>query len=239
MLSDATIVSVEPQKTEVQVTYVHGGALRTVAAKFVVMATPKLITARLVSGLSDDQTDAMRSFRYCPYAVINMIFNKPVYDRAYDTWCPGNTFTDIVVADWVNLKQPDFKRKNSILTFYTPISELDRNKLLKVEDCRQIAAKAVRDFHKLLPEFNAEPTEVHFYRRGHPIFLSTPGTYTKVIPAANRPLDRIVFANTDSIGPESVIYGAVEAAQRAAQWTEKRMAGASLSAANSAAGFPK
>jgi len=238
MLNDATIVSVDPLKTEVNVTYVHGGALRTVAAKFVVMATPKLITARLVSGLSDDQTDAMRSFRYCPYAVINMIFDKPVYERAYDTWCPGSTFADITVADWVNLKQPDFKQKNSILTFYTPISELDRNKLLKIEGCRQIAAKAVRDFHKLLPEFDVDPAEVHFYRRGHPMFLSTPGTYTKVIPAANRPLDRIVFANTDSVGPESVIYGAVEAAQRAALWTEKRLAGSTLAAANSAAGFP-
>jgi monoamine oxidase len=239
MHNDATIVSVDPQRSEVNVTYAHGGALRTVAAKFIVMATPKLISLRLVSGLSDDQTDAMRSFRYCPYAVINMIFDKPLYDRAYDTWCPGNTFADIVVADWVNIRQPDFTRKNSILTFYTPISELDRNKLLKVEGCRQIAAKAVRDFHKLLPELGAEPTEVHFYRRGHPIFLSTPGTFTKVIPAANRPLDRIVFANTDSVGPESVLGGAVEAAQRAAKWIEKRMAGASLLAANAAAGFQK
>jgi monoamine oxidase len=239
MLNDATIVSIEPQKTEVNITYAHGGSLRTVAAKFVVMATPKFITARLVTGLSDDQTDAMRSFRYCPYAVINMIFDKPVYDRAYDTWCPGNAFTDFVVADWVSLKQPDFHQKYSVLTFYTPISELDRNKLLRIDGCRQIAAKAVRDFHKLLPEFNAEPIEVHFYRRGHPMFLPTPGTYTKVIPAANRPLDRIVFANTDSVGPESVLSGAVEAAQRAAEWTEKRLAGSTLAVANAAAGFPK
>ena len=57
MISDATIVAVEPQKTAVHITYVHGGALRTVAAKFVIMATPKMITWRLVSGLSDAQTE--------------------------------------------------------------------------------------------------------------------------------------------------------------------------------------
>jgi monoamine oxidase len=239
MIADATIVAVEPQKTGVHVTYVQGGALRTAAAKFVVMATPKMITVRLVSGLSDDQTDAMRSFRYCPYAVINMIFDKTVYNRAYDTWCPGNTFADMVVADWVNLKQPGYRQKNNILTFYTPISELDRNKLLNLDGCRRIAANALRDFHKLLPEFQAEPIEVHFYRRGHPLFLSAPGIFTKVIPAASHPLDRIVFANTDSVGPESLVYAAVEAAQRAADWTEKRMAGASPSAASAAAGFKK
>jgi monoamine oxidase len=239
MIDDATIVAVDPQKTDVHVTYIRAGESRTVAAKFVIMATPKLITSRLVSGLSDDQTDLMRSFRYCPYAVINMIFDKLVYNRAYDTWCPGNTFADMVVADWVDLKQPGYQQKNNILTFYTPISELDRNKLLKLEGCRQIAANVLRDFHKLLPEFNVEPLEVHFYRRGHGIFLSTPGTATKVIPAANMPLDRIVFANTDSVGSESVIYGAVEASRRAADWIAKRMAGASPSEAAGAAGFAK
>lgn len=239
MIADATIVAVDPQKSEVHVTYSHAGALRTVAAKFVIMATPKLITSRLVSGLSDDQTDLMRSFRYCPYAVINMIFDKPLYNRSYDTWCPGTSFADMVVADWVNLKQPGYQQKNNILTFYTPISELDRNKLLRVDGCRQIAGNVLRDFHKLLPEFNAEPLEVHFYRRGHGIFLSSPGTATKLIPAANKPLERIVFSNTDAVGPESLVYAAVEASRRAAEWTTKRMAGASPAEAAAAAGFTK
>ena len=239
MVSDATIVAVEPQKSEVQVTYVSGGGLRSVAAKYVVMATPKLITARLVSGLRDDQIDAMRTIRYCPYAVINMIFDKPVYDRAYDTWCPGTSFADMVVADWVKLKEPGYQQKRSILTFYTPISEIDREKLLKIEGCRHIAANVLRDFHKLLPEFSPEPIELHFYRRGHGIFLSAPGVYTNVIPAASRPLERVVFANTDSVGPESLIYAAVEASQRAAEWVEKRMAGTSPASAGAAAGFAK
>jgi monoamine oxidase len=239
MISGATIVAVDPQKTEVYITYFHGGELRTVAAKFVIMATPKLITSRLVSGISDDQTSAMLSFRYCPYAVINMIFAKPIYSRAYDTWCPGNSFADMIVADWVELKQPGYQQKNGILTFYTPISELERNKLLRIDGCRQIAGNVLRDFHKLLPEFGAEPLEVHFYGRGHAIFLSSPGTYTRLIPAANVPLERIVFANTDSVGPESVFYGAVDASKRAADWVNKRMAGASLSEAGAAAGFPK
>jgi protoporphyrinogen oxidase len=237
MISDATIVAVEPQKAAVHVTYVHSGALRTVAAKFVIMATPKFITWRLVSGIPDAQTDVMRSFRYCPYAVINMIFDSPVYSRAYDTWCPGNAFADMVVADWVELKQPGYQQKNNILSFYTPLSELQRDNLLRIDGCRRIAANVLRDFHKLLPEFNVEPAEVRFYRRGHPLFLSLPGTFTKSIPAANKPLERVFFANTDSIGPESDLPGAVTASQRAAEWIEKKMAGVSISAPGMAAGI--
>jgi monoamine oxidase len=225
MIGDATIVSVDPQKTGVNITYMQAGQLRTLAAKYVIMATPKFITARLIAGLPGAQHEAMMSFRYCPYPVINMIFDKPIYNRAYDTWCPGNAFTDFIVADWVLQKQPGYVQKNNILTFYTPISELHRDRLLTVDGCQRIAENVLRDFQKLQPEFSAAaPIEVHMYRRGHPMFLPTPGIFTKVIPMANQPFGRIAFANTDSIGPVSDISGAVEAAHRAVEWTKKQMA---------------
>lgn len=238
MVGDATIVAVDQQTTEVRVTYLRDGELRAIAAKYLVMATPKFIASRLIPAIPDAQREAMLSFRYCPYPVINMIFDKPVYNRAYDTWCPGNTFTDFIVADWVLHARPGYVQRNNILTFYTPLSEVQRRELLRVESCQKIAESVLRDFQKLQPEFaSAQPVEIHMYRRGHPMFLPTPGTFTKVIPAANQPLERIVFANTDSVGPESEVSGAVEAARRASEWVEKKMAGASALTARSAAGI--
>ena len=224
ILAGATTVAVDPQKDEIHVTYMLDGQLRTVAAKFVIMATPKFITARLVSGLPDAQLEAMSSIRYCPYPVVNMIFDRPIYNKAYDTWCPGNSFSDFVVTDWVSLKQPQYRQKNSILTFYTPMPIIDRAKLLTDAGCQKIAANVLRDFKNLLPEFNVDPIELHFYRRGHPMFLPTPGTFTKTIPAASRQFDRIYFANTDSVGPVSDIAAAVEVSRRASEQIEKRMA---------------
>ena len=223
MIADATIVSVTQQKSEVQITFSSAGQLHTVSAKYVVMATPKFITARLVAALPDAQREAMLSYRYCPYPVINMIFDRPVYNRAYDTWCPGSSFSDFIVADWVVQKQPGYVQKNNILTFYTPLTEAQRATLLDVGSCQRLAARVLTDFQSLQPEFGAaEPVEVHFYRRGHPMFLPTPGNFTKVIPVANQPFDRIFFANTDSVGPISEVSGAVEAAQKAAEWLKKQ-----------------
>jgi monoamine oxidase len=228
MISDATIVGVTQQKTEVHITYSSAGTLRTVAAKYVVMATPKFITARLVAGLPDAQREAMLSFRYCPYPVINMIFDKSVYNRAYDTWCPGNSFSDFIVADWVLQKRGGYVQKNNILTFYTPLDEARRATLLSVDSCQRLATQVLADFRKLQPEFDAAlPIEVHFYRRGHPMFVPTPGTFTKTIPIANQPLDRVYFANTDSVGPISEVSGAVEAAQKASEWIQKQTASTS------------
>jgi len=237
MLLEATTIAVTPQKDSVEVTYSHAGQLQTVSAKIVVVAAPKLIASRLVPSLSDAQRDAMQSIRYLPYALINMVFDKPVFNRGYDTYCPGAVFSDFTVADWTVRNQPGYKQKNNILSFYTPMLERDRRKLLTVDGCRRIAATALGDFSKLLPEFNVDPVEVHFFRRGHPMFISAPGLLTKIIPVARVPLDRVFFANTDSEGPESSIFGAAAAAHKAAEWTEKRLAGTSAAAASKSVGY--
>ena len=68
--------------------------------------------------------------RYIPYPVVNLIFDKPVFNSGYDTWCPGNTFTDFIVADWVVRNQPGYQQKYNILTCYTPLQEEERGNLL-------------------------------------------------------------------------------------------------------------
>ncbi|MFZ0968184.1 MAG: hypothetical protein WAN13_07925, partial [Candidatus Acidiferrales bacterium] len=115
--------------------------------------------------------------------------------------------------------------------------EKDRKKLLTIEGCQKIAANVLTDFKKLLPEFNADPIEIHMFRRGHPMFVATPGNFTKTIPAARKPLDRVFFANTDSEGPESLAAGGVAASRKGVDWVEKRLAGSSAGRAAESVGF--
>jgi protoporphyrinogen oxidase len=225
MVTGATTVAVVPEKEEVQVTYIANGELKTVAAKAVIMATPKFITRRIVEGLPEKQSEAMKQIRYIPYPVVNLIFDKPVFNHGYDTWCPGNTFTDFVVADWVVQKQPGYKQKFNIVTCYTPMKEDDRGYLLNEIGCRKIAANVLNDFQKLMPGLNVDPIEVHIYRRGHPMYMSAPGLYTQVQPLVRHPMDRVFFANTDSEGPESTTNTGILAAQRAVKQVEARLAG--------------
>jgi protoporphyrinogen oxidase len=225
MQTGATIVAVVLGKSDVQVTYMSGGELKTVAAKAVIMATPKFITRRIVDGLPDKQSDAMHQIHYIPYPVVNLIFDRPVFNEGYDTWCPGNRFTDVVVADWVIRNEPGYKQKYNILSCYTPMSVDERGYLLNEIGARKVAANVLSDFQKLMPSLNVDPIEVHIYRRGHPLYMSTPGLYTRVQPLARQPMDRVFFANTDSEGPESTTEEAVHAAQRAVKQAEARLAG--------------
>jgi monoamine oxidase len=228
MQAGATTVAVVSEKEEVHVTYMLGGELKTVAAKAVIMATPKFITRRIVDGLPDKQSEAMHQIRYIPYPVVNLIFDKPVFNLGYDTWCPGNAFTDFVVADWVIQKQAGYQQKFNILSCYTPMKEEDRGYLLNEIGARKIAANVLTDFQKLMPGMNVDPVEVHIYRRGHPLYMSTPGLYTQVQPLARHPMERVFFANTDSEGPESTTNAGIHAAQRAVKEVEARLAGKPL-----------
>jgi oxygen-dependent protoporphyrinogen oxidase len=225
MQAGATTVAVVSDKNEVQVTYMQGAELKTVAAKAVIMATPKFITRRIVEGLPEKQSDAMHQIRYIPYAVVNLIFDKPVFNKGFDTWCPGSTFTDITVADWVIRNQAGYKQKYNILTCYTPLHEEDRSVLLTEISARRVAANVLRDFQKLFPGSNVDPLEVHLYRRGHPLYMSTPGLFTEVQPLVRQPMDRVFFANTDSEGPESTVSPAILSAKRAVKEAESRLAG--------------
>jgi protoporphyrinogen oxidase len=225
MQTGVTIVAVVPGKDDVQVAYMQGAELKTVAAKAVIMATPKFITRRLVEGLPEKQNDAMQQMRYIPYPVVNLIFNKPVFNKGYDTWCPGNTFTDFIVADWVVRNQPGSKQKYNILSCYTPLHEEERASLLSEPSARRVAANVLRDFQKLFPGSNVDPLEVHLYRRGHPMYVPAPSVYTKTQPAVREPMDRVFFANTDSEGPVSTTAAAITAARRAVKQVEARLAG--------------
>jgi protoporphyrinogen oxidase len=225
MQTGCTIVAVTTDKNAVKVTYMQGAELTTVSAKAVIMATPKFITRRIVEGIPEKQDEAMQQMRYIPYALVNLIFDKEVYRKGYDNWCPGNTFTDFIVADWVIRNQPGYHPKYNILSCYTPLHEEERRLLLSEQASRKVARDVLKDFQKLFPGSSVDPIEVHIYRRGHPMYMATPGLYTKVQPLLRTPMDRVFFANTDSEGPISSTTQAITGARRVAQEVEHRLAG--------------
>lgn len=225
LLGNATVVSVVPEKDEVHVTYYREGKLATVAAKAVICCVPKLISSRLIAGLPAEQHAAMQRTRYIPYPVVNLIFDKPVYNRGYDNWCPGNSFTDFIVADWTVRNTAGYHQKHNILTFYTPLLENQRFTLLDEDSCKRLAARVLADFQKLLPEFNVDPVEVRLYRRGHPMFMGVPGQFTNNRLVAAQPMDRIFFGNADSGGPESLTSESIRLSKAAAEWSAQVLAG--------------
>jgi flavin-dependent amine oxidoreductase len=230
-VNGATVIAVRPQRSSVEVSYMHGGQITTVAAKAAIMALPKLMALHVVEGLPPAQRAAMQKIRYAPYPVVNLIYDKVVFDKGYDTWVPGYSFTDFIVADWTIRNRASYKRAYNILTCYTPMPETERGLLLTDDGTRAIAARVLQDMKTVLRS-DVDPLEVHIYRRGHPMYMVTPGNHTQVLPLARRPMQRIFFANTDSIGPVSTTSTAIIAARRAVAQANKLLAGQGRKAAS-------
>jgi len=121
----------------------------------------------------------MRRMRYAPYPMINMIFDKPIYRKGYDNWCPGKTFTDFIVADWTIRQQSRLPAEiqHPHLLYAAPrIRTLHSSRRSRL----QIPGRErLRDFQGPAP-IQCRPVEIRIYRRGHPCLWLCLGNTRKI-----------------------------------------------------------
>ena len=212
---EATVISVEQKSGRVHVTYMEGGALKTVAAKTAVIACPKFIGKKIVKGLDNSHLDAMSAMRYQPYLVVNVCFNQVVYNGSYDTNIPSpSPIVDFNVADWVLNRDNKEKNRPHVLTCYVPKRESERSTLLDDAHVKSVGETVVEHLNKWFPGSREKVEEVHIYRRGHPMYVSAPGVLTRIAPEIRKPMGNIFFAHSDSEGGISEYSSAYVAARR-------------------------
>ena len=154
-----------------------------------------------------------------PIPSINMIFDKPVYNRGYDNWCPGNSFTDFIVADWTIRNQPGYKQKHKILYLLHPSPRIASAPLfLEEDDCKALAATRSLRFSETHARIQRRSRRSPHLPPRPPHVHAAPGQYTKTRLAAAHPMDRIFFGNSDSGGPESLTTEAVRLSKVGAEW---------------------
>lgn len=104
--------------------------LVTVKAKHCIVANAKMVSKKVITGLSAEQNKAMSGIPYRAYLVANIFLKKKVPSKGYDLFSldgvnPANeyedskkrVFADVVYADWALKDQAE----KSILTLYMPL----------------------------------------------------------------------------------------------------------------------
>ncbi len=197
------------------------GTPKAIRANAVIMASPKLITKRVVAGLSNARAAEMRATRYAPYPVFNVCLNEPGPEPAYDNWFLDAPFTDFIPADWVVHAGKGPKSRKTALTVYHPLPEGRRAELLTEEGVLGLVDGVADGLERHFPGTIRKISEVRVFRRGHPMFISTPGRI-RLAERAARPLGPVLFANTDC-GSLSTFAAAHESAELAAGQALKRL----------------
>ena len=214
----ATVIHVEQASGKPTVSYFLDGELHTAAARTVIIACPKFIAKKIIRGLDREHAEAMAALRYAPYLVVNVCLLEVVYNGSYDTNVPApSPIVDFNVADWVENRDNPDKNRPSVLTCYVPRPEAERVKLLDDNYCRHMGETVVDLIDRWFPGARGKVEEVHIYRRGHPMCMSTPGAATRIRPMLRKPLGNIFFAHSDTEGEITEYTTAYKAAMRSSQ----------------------
>jgi len=214
---NATVLQVEQRAGKVYVSYSENGEVKTLAARAAIIACPKFIAKRLIKGLDAAHFEAFSQMRYQPYVVVNVCFDRVIYNGSYDTNIPfPSPIVDFNVADWVINRDNKEVKRPTVLTCYVPRPESERSKILDDSYVLDLGDEVVTHLDKWFPGSRAAVEEVHIYRRGHPMYVSAPGVLTRVAPKIRPPLGNLFFAHSDSEGGISEYSSAMRAADRCA-----------------------
>jgi Flavin containing amine oxidoreductase len=222
LVTSAAVYGVAIEGKSAVVHYVKDGAPAAVRARAVVMATPKFYASHVVSGLPDGQWEAMRATEYAPYPVFNVCLRSAGPEPAYDNWFLDAPFTDFIPAEWVLYAGHGPRERKTALTVYHPLPQARRADLLDDARVLEMADEVAATLERHFPGTLDKIAEIRVFRRGHPMYVSTPGRRS-VAAAAARPFGPLLFANTDSLAGVSSFSGAFTAARAAAEGVRRHL----------------
>ncbi len=213
------VIQVKNQGSEeVQVTYLKDGAPKTLRAKTAVYAGPRYLASYVLPDLVAAGRNEAASFKYTPYIVAAVHVSKTPAGMGYDNWIQEPMFfTDIIVADWAGLEDPEsapLDRPNT-LSCYCPLLGDGRRSELLSTSFEEYEQRILDDLEKVVPGVRETVTGVDIYRWGHAMLAPGKGfVFGEARVGAQAPEGRIHFACHDVDGLPA-FENAVGAAYRA------------------------
>ncbi len=175
-----------------------------VRARYVIMATPQFINARIVQGLSEERLAATQSFEQSPWMVANLQLSARPTGAGFPL-CWDNVLYDSPSLGYVvatHQSGPD--RGPTVLTYYYPLTDSDatiaRRRLLEL-DWKHWSEVVLSDLERAHPGLRNHVDRIDIARWGHGMVRSTPGRiWDGRLQLAAAPHGRIHFAHSDLSG---------------------------------------
>lgn len=195
------------------------GEIKRVDCDHVILATPPMVTGRILTNVKNTAKGGLFTMRYGSYLVANLIYNRREFKGSYDNFLPApNDISDITVAETPYLKNGTYKETfGSVLTIYQPYAPASIGRTLLLEGDKNKLAHGVVD--SLKASINLPiPDKVVLSRWGHAISVPTINSYERLtqILASNQSAESYSLAHSSLYGIQS-LENAVQAGKRAAK----------------------
>jgi hypothetical protein len=196
------------------------GTIHKVNARFVIVCTPPMIAARILSGIQDAAKASLLSLKYGSYLVANFLLKRKGFSGAYDNWVTAPfSFCDVIEADKPYEVNGAYKpNKGSVLTIYQPYEPGSSGRASLYQGDRQaFATSLVEQMQKLVPGIESDLEEVVLTRWGHGVAVPDLGYFKKVSKFNSTSDGAFAIAHCSSQG-----LPCTEAAVRAARLATRR-----------------
>ena len=212
------VIDVRPRGEGLQVTYYDAGKkLRSISARFVIMAGSKHIAKYVLFDLEHwdwDKLQAMNQIETLPYLVANVLLQSPIERDFYDLFLLGDgvhypmngeqleqnpIVTDMLRGDYTREHGP-----RSVLTLYWPLSWASARFTLLLNDPWEhytgLLVPQIRRMLSLLDVPVSAVQQVRLTRWGHAMPIPRPGLIANgMVETAHRPIgNNVYFVNQDN-----------------------------------------
>ena len=179
-------------------TYLQAGILHTIRCKTCIWGGQKHIARYVVQGMPEEQKEAIGKMRYNDISVMNMCFDRRIYDGALITWMNKAPINNILSADWViNAGNADPDSPQVLTCDWTNRPE-HRALLLDdawvVEQCQASA----RRIDEIFPGSLDHLVEIRLPLRAHSWVSRSPGYFSELRPVIANDVGRVIITRVGS-----------------------------------------
>lgn len=202
----------------VDVTYLLAGKLYTIRCKTCIWGGQKHIAAYVVKDMPEEQKAAIGKMVYNDISVMNMCFDRRIYDGALITWMNDAPINNILSADWViNAGNADPDSPQVLTCDWTNRPEqramlLDDNWV--VEQCQRSA----RRLEEIFPGSIDHLVEIRLPLRAHSWVSNSPGYVSELLPIISNDVGRVVITRSDHGSFNAAYSAGLENAARVRDW---------------------
>lgn len=202
----------------VDVTYLSAGKLHTIRCKTCIWGGQKHIARYVVQGMPDEQKSAIGKMIYNDISVMNLCYDRRIYDGALITWMNNAPINNILSADWVLNKGNADPDAPQVLTCDWTNRVEHRAMLMDddwvVEQCQATA----RRMEEIFPGSMEHLVEIRLPLRAHSWVSTSPGYVTELLPVISNDVGRVIMTRSDHGSFISAYRAGLENASKARNW---------------------
>lgn len=173
-------------------------------ARYVVMATPQFVNARIVKDLQSTRLEAAKSFDQSPWMVANLHLSARPSGAGFPLCWDNVIYQSPALGYVVATHQEGPERGPTVITYYYPLIDSDpnvaRRRLLSL-DWAQWSEVVLSDLERAHPGLRNVVERIDIARYGHGMVRSTPGRiWDGRRELAAEPVGQVHFAHSELSG---------------------------------------